>query len=161
MSGTPIEQSSFDRVWQRVVEAQPQIQAQPSAKGGEELLREFMDSTALGIKYYVALYSRLGERREAVGAIVRQQRRELRRLRAAYFILTGKTYAPQTVKARITGTADALRRRYIAEGESAEAYARAAANTTERDISGLFTELARQRKEHQQTLGRILEDMMG
>ncbi len=161
MESDVTEQERFDAVWQRVVRENPGMEQQPRpvGKSDGELLEQFMDAAALAARYYELLGARLSDR--TLTRLAARQRQTVKRLRTAYYILTGRTYTPQTASPRFTGIADTLRRRYLAEGQEAEACCKAAANTADRDLSALFADLCRQKKQTRQALETLLERIMG
>ena len=162
MSGNRESQNNFDEVWQRVVASNPEIEEKKTSKSPEQLLEEFMEDEAFDARYYDALSARVSSwAKNIIKSIGNDEKIHLKKLRTAYFILTGKTYEPQTVSVKFTGTADALRKRYISESEGAEAYLKASTNSQKRDISELYRKLAADEKRHAELINRLLESLMG
>jgi rubrerythrin len=162
MSGSSESKTNFDQVWQRVTAANEQQETSAQPKSIQQLFEEFMEDEAFDARYYDALAGRVGTwGRNILRSIAADERTHLKKLRTAYFILTGKAYEPQTVPVKITGTADALRKRYISENEGVQAYLKAAANTQRGDMTELFRNLAADEKRHAQLINKLLENLMG
>ena len=162
MSANEQQRDNFDKVWQRVMASNESVVEKQTGKSEEKMLEEFMEDEAFDAKCYDVLASRVTPwAKNIIKSIADDEKIHLKKLRTAYFILTGKTYQPQTVPVQFTCTADALRKRYIGESEGADAYLKASANSRKRDISLLYGKLACDEKRHAELINRLLENLMG
>ena len=156
----------FDKVWQRVLDSNRENTSEQPTQSVQrtdaEILEEFMEDEAFDAAYYTLLSNRVGGGvRSVLRAMANDERAHLKKLRTAYFILTGDTYTPQTVPVKVAGVADALRKRYIAETEASAAYLKAAANAGRPDLTELYKRLSEDERRHSELVNRMLEALMG
>ena len=152
-------------VWQRVMagrEAQPA--AVPRTHDPQETLSGFIRQKQLAVHDYVQLNAKFPSAKTAgvIMNILSEERRHLKRLAAAYYILTGSSPAHgETAGQKNEPRLAALRRLYLAEEKSAESYLAAAAGTDSPRLSAMYRELAEDEKRHAESLGTMIENALG
>jgi rubrerythrin len=156
----------FDAVWQRVMRGRAENGPAPTLKtpyaepGDADGLRRVMDDETGDAQFYSALACKCsGPAREPRRRIASAERCHLKILRARYFILTGKTYAPPDSCPLIYSPADALRRKYAGEKEGAEKYGRAAEQASDPDLRDTYLTLSREEARHAKTVCGIIENL--
>jgi len=157
-NGLTYDSRRFEPVWDRVL-----------GKGGPNekedslyaCLMRFMDDEATDERAFRSIASRTGGRyRGELLRMASDEKRWFRRLRTAYFILTGDTYAPEIGQLPRGGTASALRYMYERERAEAESYEAAAKAFSRRDVRELFEQLAEEEKRHASEAAAMLENIM-
>lgn len=129
------------------------------APAEEAQLIEFMDDEATDHAFYIALAKKLADKNDAatISRIARDESIHLRRLRAAYFLKTGKQYSPNPKQPYINSTLDALRKAYGEEIGGVEGYLSAASKAKDAHLSSLYSELASDELRHSQLIIELLE----
>ena len=140
-------QEAFDRLWQRVQGSTTLPQHQDNA----ETLRRFLDETAQAL----ALEQRLVCRCAELAPLCRETRSRLRRLRAAYYLLTGELYRPPEACSVRGGLLPELRSDILAARARAGRYA-AAEKTAPDDLAALYETLSAGEETHAERLSALL-----
>lgn len=160
------DRAKFDAVWRRVMgddrESGPlsNPKSQRADQGEDEKLRRFMDDEACDAQFYATLACKYtGMARQILQRISSDEKCHLKRLRARYFILTGKTYTLPDTCPLIYSPADALRRKYSGEKEGAQAYLDAAEQTGDPDLRDTYLALSQDEARHSKMVGSIIENM--
>ena len=147
----------------RVPENKPKKEEKtaPRERDGERL-EGLMDLAREGAEETGALARRMGNRgREMVG-IAEDHRRALRRLAAAYFLLTGNRRHPKGGSPGRHGDLETdLRERFLWERRWESACREAAEGTEDPALEELCRDLARDASLHQRTIRATLERMWG
>lgn len=117
-----------------------------------------MEKTAQAQREYRALERRSG-RRGLFSTLAAEKNRQLRRLNAAYFLISGQNYAPTPVgeSSLPKNNALALRERFRAEQLEAAALMEAAQSAADPCVAQLYRELAEENHSHAHLLRRRLE----
>lgn len=116
-----------------------------------------MDEAAQAQQAYRALARRTG-RRCLSSSLAEEKGRQLRRLNAAHFLISGQDYDPQPGMVTLPATnALAIRERFRCEQMEAAALMEAAQTTADPCLAQLYRELAEQNGEHTDLLRRRLE----
>ncbi len=154
----------FDAVWQRVMSENaapgaPSTGAETykSGAGPDESaqLRAFMDDEHCDAQLYELLASGTGGRtRQIFGRIAADERRHLRKLKAKYFILTGRTYTPPVSCPFVCSGPETLRQKVRGEAEGAAAYLDAANETGYADLAETYRALSADETRHSELLSR-------
>lgn len=142
-----------DEIWQRVrpdLDPYPAVRAERQAeeklttdKALKDLIRQAMNDRC----YYIALSRKAGNRAVArcLASLAVDKGENMKKLKAAYFILTGDKYAPDTTGLpEIFSFADGLRARYLGETRLALSYRQAAEGAGDAGLTGLLEDLARE-----------------
>lgn len=124
-------------------------------------LQEMMDGEQLSWRTYRGLARRAGRNAQRTLAVMANQQREnLRRLAAAYYLITGEHYQPAGMEpATISPLSAALRDQFIQEQKWQRAFQSAAGATGDPCLKTLYQELAQMAQDHQNTVRRLLEQM--
>lgn len=116
-----------------------------------------MDEAAQAQQAYQALARRAG-RRCLASSLAEEKGRQVQRLNAAHFLISGQDYDPQPGAVSLPATnALAIRERFRAEQLEAAALMDAAQASADPCLSQLYRELAEQNREHTDLLRRRLE----
>ena len=160
----------FERVWRRVMavrEPQPEQGAlvpqmpteAPATMGQTDGLLEYIRTQSEGWRMTQSLARRAGgSMARVLSGMAADERRQLARLAAAWYILTGQRWRPAEGKATPTPTPDlmaGLRQRYLHLQQSANRLERA----EEDDMGALYAELAVHNRENAKLILRLLEQM--
>ncbi len=166
MDTSPLDfdKGKFDAVWRRVMKAgsyTPDAPPVPAVPGDAETLRAFMDDEYCDARVYAALSAKSrGSMRQTLQHIAADERYHYKKLKAKYYILTGKTYTPPGSCPYVRSVAETLRLRYTAERQGAEAYADAAAETYSAELAALYKSLGAEEAQHAEQIGSLLEEML-
>ena len=143
----------FQQVWGRVTASGTDAPA--------EDLDRFADEEQQAAEEYAQLArnTRSAEAKRLFQRLSGEEREHSRRLRAMAYLLQGNRKPPKAEKKPVSGerTLQALRRRYAAEQESAEAYSRAAEKTKDERLRGLYQALAQDERRHGKALLALLQ----
>lgn len=145
---------NFNSVWSRVTGASAAC-AEPAS-----LLERFSANEVYDAAYYSALASKTRSftARKLFCALSADENSHVRRLRPAYFLLTGQSLAPAAPGVSLPPSLlDAVRIRHGEELSAAAEYDRAADTWPDRDAARLFAELAADERRHAAELKRLLE----
>jgi len=159
----------FDRVWARVLadhDAGAQLLACPISgsrtQGTAERLAAFLEAEERDLERYRELYRRTGgASRRLFCELAAEERRQLRRLRAAYFLLTGDSHIGRPPAEEPAGLMALLRRACLSAAEDAAAYREEAAGPAGEELGSLLRQLAEETAGHARRLRALLERMMG
>ena len=159
----------FDAVWRRVMSENAgqnaQLENTPMKTDGNDVietdrLRKFMDDEVCDARLYELVASKVSVRtRQTLLKIAADERRHLKKLRAKYFILTGKTYTPPDSCPYTRYVPETLRQKVKGEAEGAKAYRAAADETGHPGLAETYRQLAADETYHALLLGNIIEDM--
>ena len=154
--------NEFDRVWQRVVESSAAAPPPPPppVKSSGDTLRAFMQQEAQFSAVCGALWRKAGNF-PALREVQKTSKAHLRRLRTAYFIQTGETYAPQTVRADVRGVTRTVREQIVALRRCGQDYLKASANEQDAELSALYRTLSAETATQAERLSGLLERLMG
>ncbi len=158
----------FDAVWRRVMSdsakdaqhsvGRPKTHDPGAAETGR--LRSFMDGEAADAQIYGLLARKFrGCARQTLSGISSDERCHLKKLKAKYFILTGKTYAPPASCPFTRNVPETLRLKLLGEAEGAQAYLGAADETVYADLAETYRALAADETHHSRLLGDIIETL--
>ena len=126
----------------------------------EERLERLMDLSREGAEGAGALARRMGNRGREMMGIAEDHRRALRRLAAAYFLLTGRRRRPEGRSPGRHGDLETdLRERFLWERRWENACREAAEGAEDPALKELCRELAREASLHQRTVRAALERM--
>ena len=127
------------------------------------MLQQMIDHESLTYRRYRALSRRMtGAAAKAVAAMAADERRHLRRLSAAYFLISGVRYLPpdSALFARVEVTPTGALRRHFADEQRAEAgYRAAAAECSDPCLTSLFLQLAQDEAGHRDLILSLLEQL--
>jgi rubrerythrin len=158
----------FDAVWRRVMSggtedaqrpgAKPKAHDPSAAEAGR--LRSFMDDEATDAQIYGLLARKFrGRTRQTLLCLSSEERCHLKKLRAKYFILTGRTYAPPAACPFARNVPETLRLKVMDEAESAKAYLDAADETGYAELAETYRALASDETRHSRMLSDIIETL--
>lgn len=162
----------FERVWSRVMAGREQsmeentlVPAQqnpaPALPAGrtDQLLEHIRMQTA-GWRASQALARRAtGSMARVLSSVAAEERRQLARLAAAWYILTGQRWRPEEGGgAPVLDLMEGLRQRYLQQQHAARLQEQAAGQEDE-GLRALYTDLAGRNREHARTILRLLEQM--
>jgi len=126
------------------------------------LLQEMIDGETEDWRLYQMLARRAaGSGARMLGSMAADERRHVRKLSAAYFLITGERWQPRgqegsrPVQEVMTG----LREQFIQEQREAAAYQGAAAESSDPCLRQLFRELAQEEGMHARMIRSLLEQM--
>lgn len=126
------------------------------------LLQEMIEGESEDWRLYQALARRAaGSGARMLGSMAADERRHVRRLAAAYFLITGERCQAQgqqgsrPVPELMTG----LREQFIQEQREAAAYQGAAAETADPCLQQLYRELAQEEQMHARLIRSLLEQL--
>lgn len=155
----------FDRVWRRVMAGReestalvPQTPPEPPVPMGQaDGLLEQIKRQTQGWRATQTLARRAnGSMARVLGGMAADERRQLARLAAAWYILTGQRWRPtEGEHTPIPDLMEGLRRRYLHLQESAQQLERAG----EDSLRELYADLAARNREHAKLILRLLEQM--
>lgn len=160
------DRAKFDAVWQRVrpdLAASAPAPVKPGCHAEDKeaaRLRELMTQEAYDARFYGALAAKCsGHMRRVLSRLSADELCHLRRLRAQYFILTGKSYTPPNTCPVVHSVPDALRRRYSGEKDGAAAYKADAENTRDENLKDTYLALSDEEARHRKILGHMIESL--
>ena len=184
-----MDREVFERVWRRVMpedradcpftlpeaeapaavpagpaagaEAAPPPAERPSSGPWGEALRQYIDGEMAGWRHCQALARRLpGRGGRDLAAAAAGELRHARRLSALYFLLSGVRYWPRTEATVIRGPLPAaLRDRFWAFHQAAEAYRAAARRAEDPRMAEIFTQLADEETARLRPIREALEQL--
>lgn len=162
LNGCSFDNASFNAVWQRVTGGDCNTSDIGRYAGPDSIseLQSFIDGESQDVKLYATLAAMCpGSFRTAVLRLASEERSYLKRLRAQYFILTGKTYLPADACPLVYSLADTLRLKYAAELDAAAAYTAAAETVPRPDLSDTYHDLSAGKTRHARTLCCLIEEL--
>lgn len=142
-----------DEIWQRVrpdLDPYPDVRAERQAEEKttpDKALAAFIRQAMSDRCYYIALSRKAGNRAVArcIASLAADKGENIKKLRAAYFILTGDKYAPDnTGLPKIYCFSDGLRARYLAETKLAGSYRQVSGSLTDPGLKELLESLAQE-----------------
>lgn len=164
----------FDRVWRRVMAGReeeppreqttalvPQVPLPPPAPAGQtDGLLEHIRTQTEGWRATQALARRAtGSMARVLGGVAADERRQLARLAAAWYILTGQRWRPEEGKRPpAPDLMEGLRQRYLHQ-QNAALMLEQAAQVGEDTFGGLYADLAGRNRENAKLILRLLEQM--
>ncbi len=164
----------FDRVWRRVMAGReeeppreqttalvPQVPPPPPAPAGQtDGLLEHIRTQTEGWRATQALARRAtGSMARVLGGVAADERRQLARLAAAWYILTGQRWRPEEGKRPpAPDLMEGLRQRYLHQ-QNAALMLEQAAQVGEDTFGGLYADLAGRNRENAKLILRLLEQM--
>lgn len=176
-----IDRAAFDAVWQRILTDKPGAAVTPKASGeanasGEPFdglvktapvsegdlkrMREFMDDEAGDAITYAELAGMCsGCCRQTLLKMSADEKKHLKKLRAQYFIRTGKTYTPPGCCPLIRTFGETLRLKYTGELEGSQSYRSASGETRDGELAALYATFAEDEKRHHQLIGGLIEGL--
>ena len=134
----------------------------PSSAGAGARLREMIEGEMEDERLYLSLARRAGGAAgRALGALAGEERRHIRRLGTAYFLITGERCQPrgQGGGRPRTGVMEGLREQFIQEQRESRAYRLAAAECADPCLKELYLELAEDETLHARLIRNLLEQM--
>lgn len=148
-------EAKFKEVWSRVKSTGPFDDAAELSKFIRDELKDAADYSAL-IRKTGALRVR-----KLLMLLASDERRHAKKLQAAAYMLYGDNPLPTEERQnRDERILSALRRRYAAEWEGAEAYEAAASSTANETLKKLYRELSGEERKHAEALYALLEQML-
>ena len=148
-------ETSFEKVWKRVNASEPFDDAAKLQGFIRNELRDADDYIRIARK------SRAPGVRKLLTSFAGDERRHAQKLLAVGYLQFGRDNVPaEREKKGDERILSALRRRYSAELESAEAYSRTAEVTADKMLKKLYLELAQEEQKHAETLWAMFEQMM-
>lgn len=160
----------FEIVWNRVTletsqtdpEIVPQSPPAPAKEIESDRLRRFMDMTAQNEHCTrTAAAQCCGCRARPLIAIAEDDRIQLRKLRAMYFILTGDTYDPIIAPESSLTTSERLRSLYSRAVDSGAEFISAAELTERADFADTYRNFGLAKQRHAETISDMIERMIG
>lgn len=148
---------------QRMPEKQPEkAKERPPKLGDAERLERLMDMAGEGAAGAGNLARRMGNRGREIMGIAEDHRRLLRRLAAAYFLLTGGRRPPDSHGPGIGRDLEAeLRERFLWEKRWENVCREAAEGMEDPALKELCRDLSQNASLHQRTIRAVLERMWG
>lgn len=154
-----------DALARRTAPTPPQTIQQPPAGADTErqalLLRHFvlmeLDAHLFYTRFAVRVHGKKPE--GSLTDIAEDGQRHIRRLLAAHYLLTGRSYQPrfQPISCPLPEYREGLRVKFEEKKRSALEYARAAEETEDRCMRELFQELAEEEHDHARLLQALME----
>lgn len=138
----------FDRIWQRVSAASS---SPPPACGSSEneKLQAFLAAELCSASYYTHLAKMFqGAGRQLLLSHAADEKAHARRLRAEYFIRTGRSPLPGGPCECVSGKLASLRKVYYRELEAAAAYREAAENCPSEELAILYRSFSKDEERH-------------
>lgn len=126
------------------------------------LLQEMVDGEMEDWRLYQTMARRAaGNASKVLGTLAAEERKHMRKLSAAYFIITGERCQPrgQGGSRPVPDVMNGLREQFIQEQRGAAAYQGAAAESSDPCLRQLFRELAQEEGMHARTVRSLLEQM--
>lgn len=126
------------------------------------LLQEMIDGETEDWRLYQSLARRaVGSGARMLGSMAADERRHVRRLAAAYFLITGERCQAQGQQGSrpVPDLMTGLREQFIQEQRSAAAYQGAAAESGDPCLQQLYRELAQEEEMHARLIRNLLEQM--
>ena len=160
-----MEKMNFEKmneVWARETGASDGAAACRSTENSApELICRFIGDAQRMAALYSALSKKCGAAGNAVfRKLAADERRNVRHLQTAYFILTGDTCKISGSRAEVKSLLDALREAYLAESAGADAYRRSAIESSNGSITELFSMLADCESNHAAQLRKMISELM-
>lgn len=161
---TVLDSEAERKVWERVFSSADAKQRQGAQTDeGETFLLSCIEHEYSDYRYYSQLAHRFRgrETKKRFEDIAADERGHLKRLSAAYFIMTGDSPRLEEFEGiRTATTLAALRERYIAEESAIARYIEGAAQADDPSLSSLYRELANEERTHAQYITELLERLM-
>lgn len=154
-------QEAFDRLWARVQGAADTAAAPAQKRGEAAVLRGFLDETAQSLALERRQLCAQGCASGALRAICRETMGRLRRLRTAYFLLTGERYYPPETCPVRCGVLTDLRKDYLSARRRGEALAAAAEQAETDELKALYRELSAGEARHAEALRDLIGSLLG
>ena len=142
----------YDGVWSRVTGAP----ASPAADERDRL-RGFMSDERRDSQFYSALARRVRFARAALEGLAAEENGHFDDLQVEYYLLDGDTFSPPESCPAPRGALSALRDAYNAELRGADAYSRAAADSSSEQLSRIYERHALDEQRHAVCLRGIIE----
>jgi hypothetical protein len=163
-----IDAEKFNAVWQRVMAAKnsktepEQVKQAPSPKEQEaQRLEHLIDAASAAAATYRACASRsAGKIRRELLYLSSAQSTSAQKLRARYYIITGRNYAPPPCCPYIISLTKTLALRYEAEKTAYSDYVKAANETQDTSLSDLYFALAALSQRNADALLCLLESLL-
>lgn len=174
----------YDRIWRKVspeLDPYPDVRAArpgppepparpdgrkercmgPAARDDLGVVEEFLRDELADAQTYrhLAALAPTPDGKRLMRALAAEEAKHAKTLRAAYYLITGRTYDVTVVlppQPRLPWR-DRLRERYHAETRAGESYARAARETPDRCLKKLFARLSQDEYRHAERLRELLE----
>lgn len=160
------DRAKFDEIWQRVMPGtnenniNVQSEQKPTETHEAGQLRDFMDDEANDVQTYCVLASKCSDStRQTLLRISSDERCHLKKLKAKYFILTGKTYTPPNACPLIYSVSETLRQKYIGEKDGAAAYLAAAEKTSNPELKDTYLALSEDEARHSKLISCLIENL--
>jgi len=169
MENYDIDPKTLNAVWQRVTAARKEppseqeanIDPPPPQKTDEQRLIELIDAASAAAEVYKACAARCsGKIRRELLALSTAQSTAAQKLRARYYILTGKSYWPPPSCPYVLSLTKTLKMRYEAERAAYTEYVQAANATRDTSLSDLYFALAALSQRHADALVCLLESLL-
>ncbi len=163
----------FERVWRRVMAGREQPESQnsmvplpqkpelpaPAAGQADNLLEHIRMQSALWRASQALARRATGSMARVLNGVVAEDRRQLARLAAAWYIMTGQRWRPEEGNAVPPhDLMEGLRQKYLHLQASVRKLEQAA-QMGEDTFGGLYADLARHNQEHAHLILRLLEQM--
>jgi hypothetical protein len=151
----------FDAVWQRVTSDkcarhEPPVKHEPET-GEAERLRGLMDGTAMCIALCRSIAARRrGRAARTLGGVIDGERRNMKKLRAMYFILTGGSYHPAEKYPQPQSVSEGLREIYAGAAEAKKQLFLAAADYADGGFADTYIQLASQKQRHAESAAALI-----
>jgi len=151
----------MSEVWSRVT-ATPEIGAVCSIDQSNEPAKicGFISKAQRLSFFYEALARKSRVKCAQFRRLASEERRNVRRLQTAYFILTGDTCTVGESNVEVNSLLDALRKAYIEENANADAYRKAEIESKTGSVAELFSTLADRETDHAIKLRDMIAELM-
>ena len=123
-------------------------------------IRAFMSEARSLSRIYDALSQKCAVKSARFRRLASDERRNIKRLQTAYFILTGDTCASRDIDAEVKSPLDALREAFIRERANADLYGRAAIESKSGFAAELISALSNREAGHAAELQSMIAELM-
>ena len=166
LSLRPFDPEVFARVWSRVMPDQALSPIQPALPALRSPAQTAPAPSCLGegSARYVRQLARRGGGRASrlLASLAADQQRQLRRLSAAYFLITGRRYAPKGQGAAPSGPLSSALRTLFQQAQQCAAQAAVLARTVSDDpcLSRLLEDIQDEAQSHAAQIRVLLEELL-
>ncbi|MBR7081218.1 MAG: hypothetical protein IKI49_00695 [Oscillospiraceae bacterium] len=156
-----LDVEKMNAVWARVTGAPAACAAcRTDLPDDAEKIRAFIAEARRLARFYDALSKKCAVKSARFRCLAADERRNIKRLQTAYFILTGDTCAVRGTEAETDSVLAALREAFIRERANADAYGRAAIESKSGFAAELFSALSSREADHAAELQSMIAELM-
>ncbi len=151
---------NLSRVWLRVKGSD---QKEAPGDGFLGKLRTYINMEAAHADMYtlLAIKSKGGPAERVFKRAAEDERRHEKLLQTEYFLLSGDTLVPDSIKPSAAYLIEAVRQQYMEELRGAAGYEKEARSAADARTAALFTQLTRDERRHAAAMRALVERLMG